>query len=276
MQKNSSQNQSTTLFIQSLHQDVTKNLLFKQFKKFGTIESLKHFPKNRTALVEFQTPEEAQNAKQSLNYIKLLGKEINIINYQTKDELEQKKDYNLLIQNVPLDLETITLHNFMTKYGEISSLLLKKDQLNQNLGDGFIQFETKEACDKILKEHEQNGKISLPNSNISFNIQKNNQIKQKNTKIMIYGLFEHEIAADQKESKTQSINAIFEEIKKDLQVDFNFYTEYNEKKKNFWAKVDFTYDDDQQKEEICKIIIEQVQKNFHYSGDQSKGPKIVS
>ncbi|EAR92921.1 polyadenylate-binding protein (macronuclear) [Tetrahymena thermophila SB210] len=275
MLQTATQNQST-LLVQLLHEGVTKELIFKEFKKFGTIKSLKHFPKNKSALVEFQSPEEAKNAKQSLNHNKLLNKEINIVNYQNKDELKQKKKYNLFIHNVPQDLETNTLHNFMSKYGEITSLMLKKNDENKNLGYGYVQFETEEAYNEILKEHELNGKISLPNSTISFNIQKfNDSNKNKANNIVILGLFENEIPADQKEAKTQSINAIFEKIKQELNVlHFNFYTEYNESKKNFWVKVDFQYDDDKQEEHIYKTVKEQVQKNFSYSGAQNKGPTI--
>ncbi|KAL4451080.1 hypothetical protein ABPG74_021402 [Tetrahymena malaccensis] len=266
-----------TLLVTLLHEGVTKELIYKEFKKFGQIKSLKHFPKTKSAQVEFYTLEEAKAAKSSLNHNKLLNKEINIVNYQNKEDLKQKKKFNLFIHNVPQDLETSYLHNFMSKYGEITSLMLKKNEENKNLGYGYVQFEAEEAYNEILKEHEQNGMISLPNSNISFNVQKfNDTNKSKSNSIIIIGLFENEIPAEQKEEKTKQINEVFDQIKKELAIPhFNFYTEYNDSKKNFWIKIDFQYEDDKQEEKIYKTVKEQVQKTYQYNGAQNKGPIIT-
>lgn len=37
------------LLVQLLHEGVTKELLYKEFKKYGTIKSLKHFAKTKSA-----------------------------------------------------------------------------------------------------------------------------------------------------------------------------------------------------------------------------------
>lgn len=100
-----------------------------------------------------------------------MAKEINIVNFHSKDELIQKKKFNLFIHNVPQDLETKKLADFLTKYGEIISLMLKKDEGNKNLGYGYVQFETKEAYEKILEEHKLHDKIQIPHSENSFNVQ---------------------------------------------------------------------------------------------------------
>ncbi|EAR92920.1 polyadenylate-binding protein (macronuclear) [Tetrahymena thermophila SB210] len=207
----------------------------------------------------------------------LLNKEIKYVNQQNEDELKQKKKYILFIHNVPQDLETSALHNFMSNYGEIINLKLKKTEQNKNLGYGIVEFKTEEAYNKIFKEQELNGKISIPNSNISINVQKfNDSNRKKANRLLVLNLFEQEIPADQKEQKAQQINIIFEQIKKDLQVPhFKFYTEYNHKQKNFWVVFDFQYDDDKQEEHIYKTIKEKVEKNFSYSGAQNKGPSII-
>lgn len=58
----------------------------------------------------------------------------------------------MFIKNVPETLETKVLHNFMqSEYGDIASLMLKKNDKNVNLGYGYVQFESKEAYDKILE-----------------------------------------------------------------------------------------------------------------------------
>ncbi|KAL4512033.1 hypothetical protein ABPG72_005035 [Tetrahymena utriculariae] len=227
---------------------------------------------NKSALVEFSNPEEANTAKP--NYNQLQNKNINIVN----NELKQKMKYNLFIHNVPSDIETCILHNFMSKYGEITSLLLKKNEENKNLGYGYVEFETEEAYNKILKEHEQNGKIYLPYSNISFNIQKFNSgsKQEKSNNITILGLFEHEIPDDQKDEKLKQINQIFEQVKNELQIaHFNFYTDYNQNKNNFCVKINFEYDDDTQEEHIFKTVQKQVQKNFSYQEANNKGPTII-
>ncbi|KAL4451075.1 hypothetical protein ABPG74_021397 [Tetrahymena malaccensis] len=253
-----------------------KVLLLNLFTKSSSIKYLKHCANNKSTLAELITPEEPNSAMQSFNESQNLKNQTQITDYQNQDGVKLKKQYNLFISNVPHYLEDSELHNYFSKYGEITSLVLKKNEENKNLGYGYVQFKTEEAQIEVLKEHEQNGMISFPNSNISFNVQKfevtNNK---KSNNITILNLFQHQIPADQKDEKTKQINQIFEQIKKDLSVlNFQFHTEYNENLQNFSVKVNFQYDDQEQEEHIYQVVRESVEKNFQYKEAQIKGPII--
>ena len=50
--------------------------------------------------------------------------------------------HNLFIKNVPEDLDQKHLHQFLTTFGEVFSLQLKKNEEGKNLGYGYVQFDT--------------------------------------------------------------------------------------------------------------------------------------
>lgn len=145
-------NDKSTLYIQQLQAGVTKELLFKEFTKFGQLKHVRHFPKTCSALIAYENVADAEEAKRNLNHTRILKKEISIAYFQDKDVLTQKKKFNLFIKNVPPTLETSVLHNFLqSEFGNIASLMLKKkNESEQNLGYGYVQFEKEEDFNKIL------------------------------------------------------------------------------------------------------------------------------
>ncbi|KAL4451078.1 hypothetical protein ABPG74_021400 [Tetrahymena malaccensis] len=58
----------STLQVNQLHENVTKEIILQEFEKFGAIKNLKLFTKKKSALVEFMTPEEANIAQIALNH----------------------------------------------------------------------------------------------------------------------------------------------------------------------------------------------------------------
>lgn len=194
-----------------------------------------------------------------------MKKEINIVTYQSKEDLLKKKKFNLFLSKVPEHLETKKLADFLSKYGEIVSLMLKKNDENKNLGYGYVQFETKEAYDMILEEHNKVGKINITNTEDSFEVQQfNDSNKTKINKFHINGFYQHAVAADQKEEKTKEI----EEVLKKAKDQFNqiqYHIAYNESKANFWANIEFTYTDEKQEDEISIAIKKLLEAHFSFN-----------
>ena len=60
-------------------------------------------------------------------------------------------------------------------------MLKKKDDSNENLGYGYIQFEKEEDFNKVLKRQEEQGVIKIANCEYSFNVTKFDE-KQKTKK----------------------------------------------------------------------------------------------
>jgi len=74
------------LDVQELHNDVTKELLTKEFSKFGQLKDVKHYPKTSSAMIAFENGADAKEAKRKLNHTMLLKKEISI-HFSNKDVL---------------------------------------------------------------------------------------------------------------------------------------------------------------------------------------------
>lgn len=110
-------------------------MLFKEFKNFKPVLFLLN-KVNHLATIDFSTSEDAEEAKQSLNHKLMLGREILVYNYLSQDQLKEKKKFNLFIKNVPEELETKTLECYLTKFGKILTLFLKKKDQNKNIGLG--------------------------------------------------------------------------------------------------------------------------------------------
>lgn len=69
-------------------------------------------------------------------------------------------------------MDTTILHNFLqSEFGNVASLVLKKkNETEYNLGYGHVQFEKEEDFKKILHVQEVEGKITIKNSEYSFNV----------------------------------------------------------------------------------------------------------
>lgn len=165
-----------------------------EFSKFGKLKKMNHYAQKHSARIVYEDVESAQNAIRNMNHIQILKKEIVVSRTYDKDELIAKKKYNIFLKNVPEELETKHLHSYLqSSFGEIATLILRKNDNNKNKGYGYLQFENKESYDKILNFQEMEGKLSLPNTEYSFCVapfdEKEKERLRKN-KIHIRGFFE--------------------------------------------------------------------------------------
>ncbi|EGR33102.1 polyadenylate-binding protein 2, putative [Ichthyophthirius multifiliis] len=233
----------TTLYITNLQDGVTQEYVYKEFKKHGQIKSLKFFPKTKSAYVEYQMAQDAQDAKRHLNYIPILDKEINIQFYSDPSQRKNIKVHNLFIKNVPEELDQKHLHQFLTTFGEVFSLQLKKNDEGKNLGYGYVQFENAEARDRVLEQQDKDlGKLKVGKFEIILEkFSKFQQREHHNTTIHLRQFFSTEVQESEEQIKKQEIESNLQALTSQLfpNSKASIFVSYNSEKKNFWAQISF-------------------------------------
>ena len=152
-----------TIFVSGLPQETNFDYIQTIFGGYGEIvnHSIAKKPHNVTALVEFRTHIEAENAIKECNYIKVNDQQIRV-SWQSANPHQHKNDANLVISNLPVDIEDSQLHEYFQQYGEVLScrIMRKKDRIST--GTGYVQFARTEDADKAL-EQLQNATINGQN-----------------------------------------------------------------------------------------------------------------
>lgn len=268
-------NESTTLIVRQLNPGVEREVLFNEFKKFKPVLILQNRVKHYATL-HFSTSEDAEDAKRSLNHKLILGSEILVANYRNQDELKEKKKFNLFIKNVPEELDTKTLECYLTKFGKIIALLLKKKEQNKNIGYGYVQFEDKKSYDDIIEaqQNSDNNELIVDNTAFTFKVEPFGVDKQKikSDNIYIRGFYENEVEESDQPAKLAKIESILDKIKTDVSIkcNFNYYVHFDENKKNYWVSIDCLYTNvsDDNEKDVYIILKKAIAESFKYeNGD---------
>lgn len=149
------QTNDTTLYVGNLNPGMEESRLFSAFSCFGNIISYKImrdiFSHNsrRFGFVSFSTVQEAQNARDSLNYTNLDGFEIRIC--FKKSHSDFKPDANIFIKNISTKATTKQLDELCSQFGKIFSCSIRFSDKGESLGYGYAQFEEVESSKKAIQ-----------------------------------------------------------------------------------------------------------------------------
>jgi polyadenylate-binding protein len=99
--------------------------------------------------LNFYADEEAQRCLEEMNNAVIDGKQIVLSKKKDKD-FDSKA--NVLVRNLPKEMDQKGLSDLFSKYGNIKSAKLEVFQDGQSRGFGYIQFETQESAEKAIKE----------------------------------------------------------------------------------------------------------------------------
>ncbi|XP_060064572.1 ELAV-like protein 2 [Ylistrum balloti] len=151
-----SENQ-TNLIINYLPQTLTDAEFHSMFASIGNIKSCKIVRDKATnysygfGFVDYQSPEDAQRAIQSLNGLQLQNKYIKVA--LARPGGDSIKGANLYVRNIPRDFTAGDLESIFKCYGEIIQCRVLTDQDTGNSkGVGFILFSQKASADTALAE----------------------------------------------------------------------------------------------------------------------------
>ncbi|KAG7643343.1 RNA recognition motif domain [Arabidopsis suecica] len=167
----------TNLYMKNLDADVSEDLLREKFAEFGKIVSLAIAKdENRLcrgyAFVNFDNPEDARRAAETVNGTKFGSKCLYVGRAQKKAEREQllreqfkekheeqkmiAKVSNIYVKNVNVAVTEEELRKHFSQCGTITSTKLMCDEKGKSKGFGFVCFSTpEEAIDAVKTFHGQ-------------------------------------------------------------------------------------------------------------------------
>ncbi|KAH9327202.1 hypothetical protein KI387_007380, partial [Taxus chinensis] len=163
----------TNLYIKNLEKDVTEELLSEKFSTFGKIASIvvmkdENGISKGFGFVNFDNPDDAKNAVESMNGSQLGSKAIYVARAQKKAEraqmLKRQRDEkaqenilkyqgsNLYIKNIDDTVDEEELRKVFGQHGTIISAKIMLDEKGLHKGYGFVCFTKPEEANKAITD----------------------------------------------------------------------------------------------------------------------------
>ncbi|KAK8712018.1 hypothetical protein V6N13_147270 [Hibiscus sabdariffa] len=161
----------TNLYVKNLDPDITEEILQEKFSEFGKIACLvvardENGTSRGFGFVNFECPDDAKRATESLNGSRLGSKVLYVARAQKKAEREQMlrnqfeerrkeqimkyKASNVYVKNIDDDVTDDELRDLFSLCGTITSAKLMRDEKGINKGFGFVCFHTPEEAAKAV------------------------------------------------------------------------------------------------------------------------------
>ncbi|KAI8989389.1 hypothetical protein BDB01DRAFT_848563 [Pilobolus umbonatus] len=173
----------TNLYVKNINTAVTEDVLRDTFSQYGHVSSLliqkdEYGTSKGFGFVNFESPDDAETALQSLHDMDYYGKKLFVSKAQKKSEREDElrrqheqvksvnkyQRVNLYVKNLGDEVTDEQLKGMFSPYGTITSAkVMKDDTTGQSKGFGFVCFTSSE--DASLAVQEMNGRL-LSNKNI--------------------------------------------------------------------------------------------------------------
>jgi len=157
---------SGSLYVGDLHPDVTEAVLFEVFREVGPIASIRvcRDSISRKSLgygyVNFQNPNDAELALDTLNYTTVNGVPIRIMWSQRDPSVRKSGIGNVFIKNLDPTIDNKSLYDTFSAFGNILSCKVETEtvkvkgadgeETTQSNGYGFVHFETQEAAEQAI------------------------------------------------------------------------------------------------------------------------------
>jgi len=102
------------------------------------------------AYVNFYNVVDAERALDTLNYTAIKGKACRIMWKHRDPSMRKSGQGNIFIKNLDKSVDTRTLHDTFSQFGNILSCKVSMDDQGNSRGFGFVQFETAEEANEAI------------------------------------------------------------------------------------------------------------------------------
>lgn len=149
----------TNLYIRGLQQGTTDKDLHNMCSQYGTIISTKAILDKTTnkckgyGFVDFESPACAEGAVKGLLSKGIQAQMAKVgIWVLHRPAIQQEQDpTNLYLANLPLNFKETDVEAMLSKYGQVISTRILRDQQGTSKGVGFARMESREKCEQIIQ-----------------------------------------------------------------------------------------------------------------------------
>ena len=144
------------LYVGDLDPNVTEEILFNAFSRFGQIFSLKvmrHIVTGASrgfAFINFMNVGQALRAKNQMNGEKFFGKVLRVYLKSEYDSLDPNA--NIVFQNLPNNTSEETVLKLLKPFGSPFSVKIVKNEKNAEETKAFVQFDKLETAKRVIEE----------------------------------------------------------------------------------------------------------------------------
>lgn len=145
------------LYVGDLHEDVQEEHLFDAFSKVGAVTSVRVCRDNATSsslrygYVNYFSQADAMTALEKLNHSLLLDKPIRVMWSNRDPDARRSGVGNVFVKNLSDSVDNASLQELFSKFGDILSCKVARNEDGTSRGYGFVQFTSQESADASIE-----------------------------------------------------------------------------------------------------------------------------